>query len=97
MLRIQNLELLVRHGSAAWLAHNRSLEAAVVAAEKELAAVRAAVADVNKTRKVQQLAAGAELARLEADWAALVERNRELRGVIARAEGEADVVTPATA
>jgi len=85
-LRIQNLELLLLHGSPAWLAHTRSLEAACVAAEREAAALATAVVDRNRARKVQQLAAGMELRRLEDEWQALVRKNCELEAVLASVE-----------
>ena len=74
-LRCQNLELLARFGGASWLAHTRSLEAAVAQQRSALAQLTHLTADLHKTRKLQQLAAGAELSSLQAQWSALVAKN----------------------
>lgn len=96
-LRIQNLELLAKHGANSWLAHNRGLEAACVGAERELAALAVAVADVNKTRKVQQTAAGMELRKMEAQWQALVASNAVLEAAVAEVEAASAAAAAAAA
>jgi len=96
-LRIQNLELLTRHGAKSWGAHVAGLGAACVAAEAELARLSAAVTDVNKTRKVQQTAAGMELRKMEAQWWAGVRACGEIDAALHAVEAAAAVASAAAA
>ena len=86
--RIQNLELLLKYGANAWLAFNKSLEAAVAGQSRELQGINAQVDGVNKTRKLQQQAAGSELAVLEEQWRALVAKNATLEATCAELEAQ---------
>jgi pre-mRNA-splicing factor SPF27 len=88
-LRVQNLELLAKHGASAWLAHTRGLDAALAAAARELAALDAAAAELHKTRKVQQQAAGAELGKLQRQWCAAVDKNAEIAAACDALEAQA--------
>lgn len=88
-LRVQNLELLTKYGANAWLAHTRACDAALAAAKAQLAALEAAAAELHKTRKVQQQAAGAELAAVERQWRAAVQKNAEIEAACAALEAQA--------
>lgn len=129
------MELLIKHGANTWLAHNRSIEAAVkqcalsllrnlqqafsqhrcfhptrrnpstarggflcfpalhppstfIRMVKDIAAVKKEVEELNKTRKMQQTAAGAEISRLNRDWFAIVEKNKEIEAACKELEGQ---------
>jgi pre-mRNA-splicing factor SPF27 len=73
--RVLNLELLSRHGPAAWRAQAKSCHASARFLASEAGAAAEAVVQSNRRRKLQQLAAGKELQELEDDW------GRALRGV----------------
>lgn len=47
--------------------------------EREAARLAAALADLHKTRKVQQTAAGLELKKMEAEWRSLVAQNAAIQ------------------
>ena len=76
--RLVNLELLQRRGEELWREENRRLEAAGSAAARELAEEQRRSEATNRERKLQQLAAGSELRRLEVEWYSLVGRNMDL-------------------
>jgi pre-mRNA-splicing factor SPF27 len=86
--RIQNLELLLKYGANAWLASNKSLEAAVAGQGRELQGLSTQIDGVNKTRKLQQQAAGSELAVLEGQWRALVAKNAALEATCVELEAQ---------
>jgi len=88
-LRIQNLELLTKYGANAWLAHTRAADAALAAGKAQLAALEAATAELHKTRKVQQQAAGAELAAVERQWRAAVAKCAEIEAACVALEAQA--------
>jgi len=67
-LRIENLELMQKFAPQAWRAHNAALDAAIARTEKELAAKKKSIEELNTMRSVQQKEAGKELARLEKIW-----------------------------
>jgi len=73
-----NLELLQHRGEELWREENRRIEAAGSAAARELAEEQRRSEATNRERKLQQLAAGSELRRLEAEWYSQVSRNMDL-------------------
>lgn len=87
--RLQNLELLVRHGGAAWRAAADAAERAAAAARRDVESLAAAVTALNQTRAVQQRAAGGRLERLEAAWRAAVAKNAAIEAECERMEAEA--------
>jgi len=66
--RVLNLELLARHGAAAGRAHADGVGSAARALAAEASRASAEVVAANRRRKLQQLAAGAQLAAIEGDW-----------------------------
>uniref|UniRef100_A0A1I8F438 Pre-mRNA-splicing factor SPF27 n=1 Tax=Macrostomum lignano TaxID=282301 RepID=A0A1I8F438_9PLAT len=68
-VRIENLQLLLAHGSDAWRCHNDTLVRM---------ATRKAVKEVNLQRKTEQVQAGERLHTLEDTWVHLVMKNYEL-------------------
>lgn len=86
--RIANLELLLKFGPNTWRAQAATSSAAAKQLERRLAETRRAVDAVNRERKVQQMAAGNELRRLEDEWAGAVRKNLEVSLACARLEEE---------
>ena len=77
-LRVLNLELLLKYGPDLWKVENRGVEqagalyaAAAAAADKEAEVV-------NRERKLQQLAAGGDIQRLEYEWYQQVSKNMDI-------------------
>mmetsp|Transcript_18191 Transcript_18191/g.54664 ORF Transcript_18191/g.54664 Transcript_18191/m.54664 type:complete len:310 (+) Transcript_18191:390-1319(+) len=86
--RVINLELLLKFGPKAWRVQNARLAAANGRLEAEVAEVRAEVEAVNRERKLQQTAAGADLASLQTQWHQLVHKNAEIERACQRLEAE---------
>jgi pre-mRNA-splicing factor SPF27 len=77
-LRLCNLELMAKFGPNVWRAHNMQLDVLIKQFGEELAAVRAETDQVNKERKLQQLQASEEMARVEREWYELIQKNLEI-------------------
>lgn len=88
--RLLNLELLVKYGPVTWRAHNEAVASYVSRLEGEVAAARGAIDELNRERKLQQTAAGRELATLQEEYLTLVAKNAELEAVCCRIEAQAD-------
>ena len=86
--RLVNLELLLKFGPDAWRMHNEQLAAFVARLQSQLADVRRHVDDLNRERKLQQHAAGAELGALEAEYLGLVHKNAEIEAACRGLEAE---------
>ncbi len=86
--RLLNLELLLKFGPAAWRAHNEALAAHGARTAGEAAAARADVEALNRERKLQQMAAGHELAALEAEYLSAAQKNAEVAAAADAMEAE---------
>ncbi|KAL4428227.1 hypothetical protein ABPG75_002316 [Micractinium tetrahymenae] len=89
--RLLNLELLLKFGPDSWRMHNEALSSFVTrlqASLDQLAQVRRQVDDLNRERKLQQHAAGAELGALEAEYLGLVHKNAEIDAACRGLEAE---------
>lgn len=86
--RVVNLELLLKFGPKAWRVQNASLEAANARLSREVAELRGQIDSVNRERKLQQTAAGQELATFEAEWQELVAKNGEIERACRAVEQE---------
>ncbi len=56
--------------------------------EKEASGLQAKIDYINRERKLQQTAAGADLTDLEAQWQSLTRKNREIGAACAEMEAE---------
>lgn len=79
---------MAKYGPNVFRAHNAQLDSLIKSVTEELAAVRNEIDQVNKERKLQQLAAGRDLERNERDWFELVQKNLEIEGACRDLEGE---------
>jgi len=77
-IRISNLAVMNKYGSEAWKTCNTVLNAAVERQQKELAAVKKSVQEINWQRKSDQLNTGEKLKSLEAKWVSLVSKNYDI-------------------
>ena len=87
--RLLNLELLLKFGPTTWRAHNEALASHVGRLQDEVADTRGAIDQLNRERKLQQMAAGKELRQLESEYLSLVAKNSELEGACAKVEAQA--------
>uniref|UniRef100_H2Y9N7 Pre-mRNA-splicing factor SPF27 n=1 Tax=Ciona savignyi TaxID=51511 RepID=H2Y9N7_CIOSA len=81
-VRIENLNLMVEHGTNAWKFYNEQLVAMLQAAQKHLQDIKKKIQDVNWERKNEQIQAGEKLRTLEANWVNLVSKNYEIEEAI---------------
>lgn len=86
--RLINLELIQKYGSDAWRASNESLASHVAGVQSEAAATTQAVENLNRERKLQQIAAGRELKALEHQYLHLVKKNGEIEAACRAIEEE---------
>jgi pre-mRNA-splicing factor SPF27 len=86
--RIANLELLLKFGPNAWRAQAQLSGAAAKQLEARVTDLHKRVDALNRERKVQQMAAGAELRKLEDEWASAVRKNLEISLACERLEAE---------
>jgi len=70
--RFLSLELLEKHGQAAWLRYISGLEAQLLPLEQEIQRISQETNQVNVDRKRSQLEAKERLDRLEGEWRALI-------------------------
>ena len=95
--RLLNLELLIKYGPDAWRAHNERLALHVRTQEGEAAALRRETEALNRERKLQQTAAGRELAALEGEYLAAVRKNADIEAACLAMEAEVAVLRAAAA
>jgi hypothetical protein len=76
LLRILNLELLLKYGPNSWRAHNQTLDATATRLQGELVGLRATVDGTNRERKLQQEAAGECCWACWACWACRARQGR---------------------
>jgi len=86
--RLNNLELLQKHGANLWLAHIDSLTAASAGLASVQSDLASQVEAVNRKRKVDQMDVGPHLTRLESEWVGAVKKNLEIEGHCMRMENE---------
>lgn len=86
--RLLNLELLLKFGPDSWRMHNEALASFVARLQDQLSRVRRQVDDLNRERKLQQHAAGAELGALQAEYLGLVHKNAEIDAACRGLEAE---------
>eukprot|EP00890_Picochlorum_soloecismus_P006483 jgi/Picsp_1/6836/NSC_04173-R1_breast carcinoma amplified sequence 2 len=84
--RIINLQLLLKHGPNTWRAYNEGLSSLLNTIDHELQVIRGDCNHINRERKMEQLAAGKEIADASAMYTHLVEKNRVLTAEITRLE-----------
>ncbi|GIL61018.1 hypothetical protein Vafri_15441 [Volvox africanus] len=89
-LRILNQELLLKHGDKAWRAQVQLNEASVKSLEQQLAAIKKETDQLNRERKLQQHAAGAELSKLERQYLAQVRKNWAIERACMRMEEQVE-------
>jgi len=90
--RLENLELLQKHGANLWRVHLNALEAANGRLEGEQAELVAQIAELNRKRKADQVEVGPKLARLESDWVNAVKKNLQIEGHVSVMKAECEAM-----
>lgn len=86
-VRIENLELLHAHGADVWRASRAAMEGVAGYLNDALEEIERETEDINRDRKLRQLAHGREISRLEGVWAAQIRKNEGVRDELARLGG----------
>jgi pre-mRNA-splicing factor SPF27 len=76
--RQANLELLKRYGAAAWRVHNEQLQSVKASLNASVEAMRDGSAQLNRKRKAEQVAVGADLSLLDNAFLQLVHKNHQI-------------------
>lgn len=86
--RLLNLELLLKFGPSTWRAHNEAVASYASRLKNQVQDSRNGIENLNKERKLQQIAAGRELFALEEEYLSLVTKNAQLESVCQSLEEE---------
>lgn len=90
--RVGNLELLSKFGIHSWKHHCELLQAMMDAQQKQHAALKRKIQQINWDRKTEQNKAGTELQRLEEGWIGLVSKNYEIERACVDVEREVELL-----
>eukprot|EP01018_Ginkgo_biloba_P025259 Gb_17653 [translate_table: standard] len=85
-IRLENLDLMMKHGVNAWKVHNQHLEAFLARMQSIVRENSQEIEVLNRERKFNQQAAAAELNFLEAQWKELCEKNIGIEAACAEIE-----------
>ncbi|KAL8124071.1 pre-mRNA-splicing factor SPF27 homolog isoform X2 [Apium graveolens] len=83
VIRLENLELMSKHGADVWIQHNQRLEAMLSRVQAEALQIRKEIDGVNLERKKHQQKTADELNVLSAQWRELCEKNIEIEAACA--------------
>ena len=79
---------MVDYGCESWKQYNDVLQEMLQESQKQLAALKKDVQEVNWDRKNQQTAVGEKLRGLESGWVGLVSKNYEIEQALVRMEAD---------
>ncbi|KAL6319577.1 hypothetical protein AAG906_014253 [Vitis piasezkii] len=86
VIRLENLELMSKHGADVWKQHNQRLEAYLSRMQALAMEQNEKIETVNRERKYHQQNTAFELNALSAQWKELCEKNIEIRTACAKIE-----------
>ncbi|CAM8995829.1 unnamed protein product [Rhodiola kirilowii] len=89
VIRLENLELMAKHGPEVWKQHNHRLEGILSRMQSMAIEQNKKIESVNRERKYHQQNTAYELNALSAQWKELCEKNIEIRAVIEEQKREA--------
>lgn len=84
VIRLENLELMSKHGADVWKQHNQRLEVFLSRCQAEAAELNKQIEAVNRERKYHQQNTAYELNALSAQWKELCEKNIEIEAACAK-------------
>ncbi|CAM8989146.1 hypothetical protein QQ045_007025 [Rhodiola kirilowii] len=86
VIRLENLELMAKHGPEVWKQHNHRLEGILSRMQSMAIEQNKKIESVNRERKYHQQNTAYELNALSAQWKELCEKNIEIRAACAELE-----------
>ncbi|KAJ6841961.1 putative pre-mRNA-splicing factor SPF27-like protein [Iris pallida] len=88
--RIENLELMLKHGADVWKLHIKQMEAFLSRMQAVALYYNERIETVNRERKFHQQNTGVELTALTTQWRELCEKNIEIQAVCADIQNRID-------
>lgn len=89
-IRLENLDLMSKHGADVWKLHNQRLETFLSRMQMQALELTDSIEKVNRERKHHQQNTGYELNALSAQWRELCGKNIEIQDACARIENQID-------
>ncbi|KAL7223316.1 hypothetical protein ACSBR1_024888 [Camellia fascicularis] len=86
VIRLENLDLMSKHGVDVWKQHNQRLEAFLSRMQSQAVELNEKIEVVNRERKYHQQNTAYELNALSAQWKVLCEKNIEIQTACAKIE-----------
>lgn len=83
IIRIENLELMLKHGADVWKLHNKQMELLLSSMQAKALEYNKKIEAVNRERKFHQQNTGVQLDALSTEWRELCEKNIEIEAVCA--------------
>ncbi|PSR96534.1 Pre-mRNA-splicing factor like [Actinidia chinensis var. chinensis] len=88
VIRLENLDLMSKHGADVWKQHNQRLEAFLTRMQAQAVELNEKIEVVNRERKYHQQNTAYELNALSAQWKELCEKNIEIQAACAQIENQ---------
>ncbi|KAL3529213.1 hypothetical protein ACH5RR_008535 [Cinchona calisaya] len=92
VVRLENLDLMSKHGPEVWKIHNQKLEAFVSRAQSQAVKLNEKIETVNRERKYHQQNTAYELNALSSQWRELCLKNIEIQAACAEIENQLEVM-----
>ncbi|XP_073039961.1 pre-mRNA-splicing factor SPF27 homolog [Primulina eburnea] len=86
VIRIENLDLMSKHGPDIWKSYNQQLEACLSRIQSEVMDLNGKIESVNRERKYHQQNTAYELSALSTQWRELCLKNIEIQSACAEIE-----------
>lgn len=86
VIRLENLDLMSKHGADVWKIHNQRLEAFLSRMQAQAVELNEKIEVVNRERKYHQQTTAYELNALSAQWKELCEKNIQIQAACAKIE-----------
>ncbi|XP_030532660.1 pre-mRNA-splicing factor SPF27 homolog [Rhodamnia argentea] len=88
VVRLENLDLMSKHGADVWTKHNRRLEGFLARLQKLVSEQNEQIETVNRERKYHQQNTAYELNALSTQWRELCQKNIEIQAACVSIENE---------
>ncbi|XP_047965966.1 pre-mRNA-splicing factor SPF27 homolog [Salvia hispanica] len=92
VIRLENLDLMLKHGPDVWKLYNQQLEAFLSRMQSQVLELNGHIESVNRERKYHQQNTAYELTALSAQWKELCLKNIEIESACAEIEAHAEAV-----
>ncbi|KAL1540167.1 Pre-mRNA-splicing factor SPF27 [Salvia divinorum] len=92
VIRVENLDLMLKHGPDVWKLYNLQLEALLSRMQSQVLELNGHIESVNRERKYHQQNTAYELTALSAQWKELCLKNIEIESACAEIEAHIEAV-----